>query len=98
MASESATSGKVGASVTVIVSLSVTYAGVMVDELIVSVSVIFPEQEFEYVAVTVIGKLPDWVVVPLRNGAEKVTPVGKAPLSEKVVAPTPPVSVKVTGP
>jgi len=48
----------VGVSVTVIVSLSVTYAGVMVEELIVSVSVIFPEQEFESVAVTVIGSSP----------------------------------------
>ena len=72
----SATSGKVSVSVTVIVSLSITTAGGggPVEELIVSVGLAVPMHAFESVAVTVIGKPPDWVGVPLSTPATKVTP------------------------
>ena len=42
-------------------------------------------------------KLPVWVGVPDKTPEEKLIPVGRAPLSENVTVPTPPVCVKVTG-
>jgi hypothetical protein len=85
-------------SVTVIISFTVTTAGDgTVEEFIVSVSVTLPEHPFESVAETVMEKLPVCVGVPLRTPATKVMPVGKVPVSANVMAPTPPVSVKVTG-
>lgn len=65
-------------------------------EFTLSVSLTFPVQPLESVAVTVIGKLPACVGVPLRTPAAKVMPVGKAPFSENVTVPTPPVCANVT--
>jgi hypothetical protein len=62
----------------------------------VKVTLTLPVQPFESVAVTVNGKLPVWVGVPLSTPATKLMPVGKAPLSDSVVVPTPPLSVNVT--
>ena len=77
----------------VVVAVVAVVAGV-----IVRVSLIIPEHPLESVAVTVIGKLPVCAGVPLRTPATKVMPVGKVPVSEKVIAPTPPVCAKATGP
>lgn len=55
-----------------------------------------PAQLLESVAMTWKGKLPVWVGVPARVGVVKVMPVGRVPLSVRVVVPMPPDSVKVT--
>ena len=49
------------------------------------------------VAVTVIGKLPVLVGVPISVAPEKVIPAGKEPLSLNVTGDVPPDSVKVVG-
>lgn len=47
------------------------------------------------VAVTVMGKLPDWVGVPESVAPENVNPVGSVPVNANVVVPMPPVCVNV---
>jgi hypothetical protein len=60
----------------------------MVGQPIVRVTLTLPEQPLPGVAVTVIGKLPVWVGVPLRSpDVDRVIPDGSVPLVMANVAP-----------
>ena len=63
-------------------------------QAIESVYDLLPVQPLESVAVTVIGELPVCVGVPDSVPEAKAMPEGSVPVSDQVIAPTPPVCVK----
>jgi hypothetical protein len=65
---------------------------VVATALTVNVTVMLPTQAFESVAETVSGKFPACVGIPERRPAEvRLMGVGRVPVSENVIVPTPPV-------